>query len=279
MSFLINATDLKQKLEQSPPPIHLIDVRFNLKKPSWGAEAYRQAHLPHAIYMDLDNDLSSPVQEHGGRHPLPKVEDFVPKLGQAGISRDSQVVIYDQNNGMFAGRLWWMLRYYGMMQVQVLDGGLEAWQAAGYPLSSESVEPQPVVFEAALQEQMLVDIETVEASIDKAATMIVDARAPQRYRGEVEPMDAKAGHIPSAINKPFADNLSNNHYKNVDELQAIYSDIADAEEVIVYCGSGVTACHNILAMCQAGIDAAKLKLYAGSWSDWSSYQDKAIAVD
>lgn len=277
MSHLIRAEELQQQLEQATP-IHLIDVRFNLKEPNWGAEAYRQAHLPHAVYMDLDKDLSSAAQEHGGRHPLPKVATFAEKLGRAGISRDSHVVVYDQSNGMFAGRLWWMLRYYGMTQVQVLDGGLEAWQAAGYPLSSETVQPQPVAFEAEVQEQMLVDVTTVQACVDKAGTTLVDARAPQRYRGEVEPMDAKAGHIPSAINKPFPDNLRDNRYKHSDELQSMYSDVAAAEEIIVYCGSGVTACHTMLAMCEAGIDADKLKLYAGSWSDWSSYEDKAVAT-
>ena len=276
MSNLISVHDLAALIAANSPQLVIVDTRFDLKNPGAGQEAYDQGHLPQSCFMDLDQDLSGPVQAHGGRHPLPIVEDFVARLEQKGISNDSHVVAYDTGSGMFAGRLWWMLRYLGHEKVQLLDGGLEAWQAAGFELTTAAHQGKRGHFKANVQEQMLVTVEDVKASLGREGVVMVDARAAERFRGDVEPLDKKAGHIPGAINIPFSENLRDKRFKSPEELAALYASAQDKDDIIAYCGSGVSANHNILAMEEAGL--RDIKLYVGSWSDWSSHDENPIAT-
>jgi thiosulfate/3-mercaptopyruvate sulfurtransferase len=255
MSNLIQASELYQRLRDEAPVI--IDTRFDLKDAEAGRRAYEAGHIPGAVYFDLDKDLSGQKSEHGGRHPLPDGKTFVDRCVAAGISSDSSVVVYDDSANMYAGRFWWMLRHFtGHQNVKVLDGGYGAWLEAGYPVSTEVSAPRS-------------STNTLPLLAD--GNDLVDARASDRFRGENETLDPKAGHIPGAINKPFAENLDGKKFKSPEELQKHYADIPKDKEVIVYCGSGVSANHNLIALEEAGIKNAKL--YVGSWSDWSSYED------
>lgn len=275
MSNLISAQALHLSLED--PDLRTIDARFDLGSPVAGRQAYEQGHLPRAAFLDLDEDLSNPPQTHGGRHPLPDMQIFADKLAKLGVSNSSKVVVYDDSAGVFAGRVWFMLRYAGHDVVQVLDGGLSAWLDAGYALTEERVPLEPGLFTLNLRPQMLADMVYVRDHIEDPSTLLVDARAGERYRGEVEPLDKKAGHIPGALNRPYSQNLSGKTFKNAETLQAELADIAEADEVILYCGSGVSAAHNLLALEEAGVKGARL--YVGSWSDWSSYEENPVEVD
>lgn len=274
MSNLISAQELHERL--SDPNLVVVDTRFNLKDPTEGRRAYEQSHIPGAVYFDLDQDLSSPKSQHGGRHPLPELQVFVRTLEQAGIGNTTTVVAYDDSGGMYAGRLWWLLKYLGHDDVKLLDGGLGAWREAGFALTTEVPKREPAIFTVNLRPEMLVDVQAVRAKLEDARTLLIDARGAERYRGDVEPLDPKAGHIPGAINKPFMENLTEGRFKTVEDLKARFPEAMEADEVIVYCGSGVTAAHNLLALDEAGIKAAKL--YAGSWSDWSSYDENPVAT-
>ncbi|UCH27280.1 MAG: sulfurtransferase [Trueperaceae bacterium] len=274
MSNLIRPQDLYTEL--TSPSLRIVDTRFDLQDPKAGRQAYREAHLPGAIYFDLDEDLSTPPGRHGGRHPLPDMEAFAVRLGQAGIGNDSSVVVYDDSGGMFAGRFWWMLRYLGHGKVKLLDGGFTAWQAAGFEVTGEIPTFDSTEFKASVQAEMMVDREYVMRRLDDPGLLLIDARAAERYRGEVEPIDSQAGHIPSAINLPFAGNLREGRFKPAEELRKRYAVTEEVEEVVLYCGSGVSAAHNLIALEEAGIRGAKL--YLGSWSDWCSFRDAPIAT-
>jgi thiosulfate/3-mercaptopyruvate sulfurtransferase len=239
-------------------------------QPQLGRQEYQKTHIPGAYYLDLNLDLSSPVQQYGGRHPLP--DPFV--LGQAlalmGIRSNTLVVAYDASRLAFAARLWWLLRYLGHDRMAVLDGGFPAWQATGYPVTSAIPPVRAGRWSPQPQSQQVVDIHTVKLRHNQPGVVLIDSREPERYRGEREPIDPVAGHIPGAINFPWQDVTDDSgHVKSISEQRARWSTIAPETEVIVYCGSGVTACVNLLSLHLAGIDGGKL--YAGSWSDWCSY--------
>jgi thiosulfate/3-mercaptopyruvate sulfurtransferase len=274
MSNLISVQELRERLDD--PKFVVVDTRFNLKDPAEGRRAYEQSHLPGAVYFDLDQDLSSPKGQHGGRHPLPDLQVFVRKLEHAGIGNTTMVVAYDDSGSMYAGRLWWLLKYLGHDAVKLLDGGLGAWREAGFDLTTDLPKRKPALFTVDLRPEMLVDMAEVRAKLADPGTLLIDARAVERYRGDVEPLDPKAGHIPGAINKPFTDNLEAGRFKRPERLKERFHKAMEADEVIVYCGSGVTAAHNLLALDEAGITGARL--YAGSWSDWSSYDDNPVAT-
>jgi thiosulfate/3-mercaptopyruvate sulfurtransferase len=257
--------------------ICIIDCRFALSDPDLGQRQYEAGHIPGAHYLSLDRDLSSPVQTHGGRHPLPAVDVLVQTLEQLGISSNppqdppTTVVAYDDSRFAFAARLWWLLRYLGHDQVFVLDGGWQGWQAKGYPISTEVPQPQAGQFIPQIQPEQVVGIEQVKARQEQPGTVLIDSRAAERYRGEQEPIDPIAGHIPGAVNYPWQQVTDEqSQVRSRSELQQHWQDIQSAEEVIVYCGSGVTACVNLLGMAAAGLQG---RLYAGSWSDWCSYLD------
>jgi thiosulfate/3-mercaptopyruvate sulfurtransferase len=277
MSNLIGVEELYERLEHES--LVVIDTRFDLKDIGAGRKAYEAGHIPGAVYFDLDKDLSGQKGEHGGRHPLPEGKIFVDKCFAAGISNDSLVVAYDDSATMYAGRFWWLLRHFtGHENVKVLDGGYSAWLEAGYPISMELLVPSPPNKKTKLKALTmssggddLVDMNYVKQNLDNPNVVLIDARASDRFRGENETLDPKAGHIPGAINKPFAENLEGKTFKAPEALKEQFADIPKDKEIIVYCGSGVSANHTLIALGEAGIKGAKL--YAGSWSDWSSYED------
>jgi thiosulfate/3-mercaptopyruvate sulfurtransferase len=274
MSQLIPPSDLYTRL--GTPHLRVIDVRASLSEPDAGQRLYEAGHIPGARFLSLEHDLAGPVGKHGGRHPLPEMNAFAQKVGDMGIGNDSDVVVYDADGGMFGARLWWLLRYAGLTRVQVLDGGFAAWEAAGLPVTDEAPVVAPVPFTPELHPEMTASLEEVRAKLGDPRTLLIDARAAERYRGEVEPLDKKAGHIPGALNKPFTDNLERGRFKSPESLRQRFREAERADEVILYCGSGVSAAHNALALEQAGIKGAKL--YVGSWSDWSSYDENPVAT-
>lgn len=270
---VITASWLKAKLEQSlePQDIVIIDCRFSLAEPDLGRKQYQANHLPGAYYLDLNQDLSSPVQKHGGRHPLPDLEQLAAKLAALGITLgETLVVAYDDSRFAFAARLWWLLRYLGHDLITLLDGGFSGWQNQGYPLTSE-LPPAPTKigkFLPQLRSEMLVNIQQVKAR--QGQTALVDSREPERYRGEREPIDPVAGCIPGALNYPWQEVTNAQGYVQPIEIhQERWERLQETTKIMVYCGSGVTACVNLLSLEIAGIKTGKL--YAGSWSDWCSY--------
>lgn len=267
-SPLVDTARLHEKL--GSPGLRLVDCRFSLSDPEAGARLYAASHLPGATYAHLERDLSSPiVAGETGRHPLPELERFAEFLGRSGIGNDSDVVVYDDAGGAMAARLWWLLRYVGHDRVALLDGGFGAWTAAGLPLSSEVPDFAPAHFEIRLRPELAVDADEVEALRARSDRRLFDARAPERFRGDVEPIDPVAGHIPGARSLPFAGSLREGKFLPAEELRQRFVDALDGvpiERAVAYCGSGVTACHHVLAAEQAGLPG--LRLYPGSWSEW-----------
>jgi len=267
-NLVISPHWLSQHLDDTK--VVIVDCRFSLNEPQWGQNEYNKNHIQGAFYLDLNSDLSSPVQKHGGRHPLPAVEKLTEKLSSMGVDGDTFVVAYDSSRLAFASRLWWLMRYLGHEKVAVLDGGFSAWLAAGYPVTTELPNRKPAVFIPQVQADKVVDIEYVKKHKDLAEFVLVDSRESARYRGENEPIDPVAGHIPGAVNFPWQE-VTNNEgmVRPVEEQKGRWEKAINADEIVVYCGSGVTACVNLLSLEMAGVKNAKL--YAGSWSDWCSY--------
>jgi thiosulfate/3-mercaptopyruvate sulfurtransferase len=258
-----------------------VDCRHNLADPDAGERAYGSGHIPGAAFLHLDRDLSGAKDGSNGRHPLPRIADLAQRLGAIGINGTRQVVAYDQNNGLWASRLWWLLRALGHRRVAVLDGGLDEWMAQGLPVDDAPAVLRPGRFEPSVQNFSADQIATaaeIERELGRGVLKVVDARGPERYRGEVEPIDPVAGRIPGAINRPHVLNLaSDGRFKQApvlrDEFHALLGDTA-LPAVVHQCGSGVTACHNLLAMAVAGLDGARL--YPGSWSEWSADSRRPI---
>jgi len=266
-SDVVSPAELSERL--GTPELRVVDCRASLQDPLAGRAAYEQGHVPGAVFADLLDDLSGPiVAGRTGRHPLPEIEAFVDRLRSWGIARSSQVVAYDDAGGAFAARLWWMLRWLGHDGVAVLDGGYAAWLAEQRPVTTEIPSPARGEFSAAPRAAWLVT-STELAAARSIARKLFDARAPERFRGEVEPIDPVAGHIPGAVNLPFAANLRDGRFLAPAELRERFAralgDTAP-QDAIVYCGSGVTACHDLLAFARAGLPIPRL--YAGSWSEW-----------
>lgn len=265
--------------------VRIFDVRHDLADPQAGEEAYRQSRIPGALFLHVDRSLSAALTAHNGRHPLPDREDFHDLIVTAGVGRDTQVVVYDQKDGAMAARLWWMLRWLGHERVAVLNGGWQAWQDAGLPVDDRVLEgtpplPGPAANPLPLRDPIngTVDADTVLANIDKGDFVVLDARAAARYRGEIEPMDPVAGHIPGALNRPNTDNLVNGRFKSSEQLRHEFTAILrerEPTEVVHQCGSGITACHNLLAMEHAGLTGSRL--YPGSWSEWCSDPLRPVA--
>lgn len=250
----------------------IIDCRFSLPEPALGQQQYDAGHIPIAYYLDLNRHLSSPVQDHGGRHPLPHWPTFVDTLNLMGIQSNPQtpVVIYDASRFAFAARLWWMLRYLGHENIALLNGGIDAWVEAGLPLSAQAPRPQVGRFVPQPQANWIVDIDYVRQHKNELGTMVIDSRSADRFRGEREPIDPVAGSIPSAVNYFWKDiSTETGLLKSPEDLAHHWRAVNDADEVIVYCGSGVTACVNLFSQVVAGQPMGKL--YPGGWSDWCSY--------
>lgn len=274
---LIGAEALRAALSGATPPV-VLDAGFDLADPAAGERSYREGHLPGARYVHLDRDLSGPKTGRNGRHPLPTREAFAAAVGALGIAPQTQVVVYDRQGAMFAARPWWMLRWLGHEAVAVLDAGLAAWLAAGGTLESTppAVTPQPP-YPARPSLAPSVDAATLLQRLGRVR--LIDARAPERFRGEVEPLDAQAGHIPGALNRFFKDNLAaDGRFKPREQLRTEFERLLGSrpvDEVVHQCGSGATACHNLLAMEAAGLSGSLL--YPGSWSEWSADPQRPVA--
>ena len=279
---LITASELYHNL--SNPGWLVVDCRFTLADPDKGRQDYLQAHIPGAVYAHLDRDLTAPdpaLAVCGGRHPLPVPELAAQSLGRLGIGSNLQIVTYDSAGGaLAAARLWWLLRWLGHPHAAVLDGGLKQWLAKGLPVTASLYTPSPKAFIANPDNQLLADSLDVMALRDGGDWKLLDARAPERYAGEVEPLDPVAGHVPGALNHPLARNLTaEGRLANADMLRTQFLQELGgtrASHVINMCGSGVTACHNVLAMEIAGLSGSKL--YAGSWSEWCKDPQHPVAT-
>ncbi len=259
------------------PAVIVIDCRFDLARPEAGELAYASGHIPGAAYAHLDRDLSGPKSGTNGRHPLPAPAVLAVTLGRLGIDATTQVVVYDEDNGMYASRLWWLLRWMGHEAVAVLDGGFTAWAAEGRPVAVGVDVHAARAFSGTPNPAFTVDADTVGAMARSSTARVLDARAPERYRGELEPLDPVAGHIPGAVNYWFVRNLEGGRFRSAEALRAEFETLVSgvgADQVVSYCGSGVTGCHNLLALEHAGLHGARL--YPGSWSEWVSDPSRPV---
>ncbi len=259
----------------------LIDARFGIGDPAQGERDYAAAHLPGAVYVHLDRDLSDPALQGHGRHPLPDASDFSMRLGAWGVSPAHQVVVYDARDGaMAASRVWFLLRLLGHARVAVLDGGFARWSALGLPLSADVEQPVPCVYVAGYDLSQLAMATELAHPGEPDAPLLIDARAAERFHGDVEPLDRVAGHVPGAMNRPFAQNLqADGRFRPAAELAAQYRALLNGrkpDQAVLMCGSGVTACHNLLAMEHANLRGARL--YADSWSGWISDPSRPVAL-
>ena len=275
-STLISCAQLAEHLND--PQWVVVDCRHQLSDVGYGEREYAKGHLPGAVFMHIDRDLSAAMTGRNGRHPLPDPQQLAEKLGAAGISRSTQVVVYDDDGGMYAVRLWWLLRWLGHERVAVLDGSIRRWIQEGRPLVTDVPQRKRAVFEIEPR-NWVVTAADVESNLKASDFILIDARGPDRFRGENETLDPVGGHIPGARNRFFRDNLdAQGGFRSAAELrQAFLAVLAGAEpsQVVMYCGSGVTACHNLLAMEIAGLPGARL--YAGSWSEWCSDPARPVA--
>ena len=278
-STLISVEGLAQFLTE--PNWVIVDCRFWLEDTEKGRQDYLDGHIPGAVYVHLDEDLSGPILPGvTGRHPLPEVDRFAHQLGSWGIGPDSQVVVYDDRGGVIAARLWWMLRWLGHENVAVLDGGYPAWVADGHPVDDNIPNPEKNNFISNIQADMVFSSDDVLQHFGDPGNILIDSRAPERFRGEVEPIDAVAGRIPGAINYPFATNIDPRGHMQLKQVlrgrfESLLGDV-HAERVTFYCGSGVTAALNVLAVAHAGLGVPRM--YAGSWSQWITDPEKPITT-
>jgi len=276
---LVSTDILNQQLNN--PNWIIIDCRFSLADTEAGAKAYRYGHIPNARYAHLDKDLSSQITDFTGRHPLPNFSLLAKKLGAWGVTNNSQIIAYDDAGGAFAGRLWWLLRCMGHDKVAVLNGGIKQWQKQGLSVTTALPVIKPTTFRAYLDDSAWLNAVQVENSTARKTICLIDARTPERYRGEQEPIDPVAGHIPSALNRAFQLNLdSNGLFLAPEQLRKQFKQLIGTtipEQVVHYCGSGVTACHNLLAMEYAGLTGSKI--YTGSWSEWIRNKNRTVATN
>jgi len=259
---LITPAALADRLND--PNVLIIDCRFDLMQPDWGYQQYQTSHIPGAFYLDLNRDLSGPVTPQSGRHPLPDVSTFTATLNRMGLTATKQVIVYDQGRLPFAARLWWLLRYLGHTRIDLLAGGWDAYVQGGYPVSQECPTPCAGTFIPTIHDQYIASREEVMAARHNPDVLLVDAREPRRYRGEWEPLDPVAGHIPGAVNLPWTELVPPQPYQ--ERWQALNT---PPRPVICYCGSGVTACVNLLTLEWAGYPPGRL--YVGGWSEWCRF--------
>ncbi|MGD8566814.1 MAG: sulfurtransferase [Gammaproteobacteria bacterium] len=259
----------------------IIDCRFNLQAPDQGRGQYAIEHIPNALYAHLDEDLSSPVTETSGRHPLPDIEKLKAKLGEWGINAQTQVLAYDDAGGSYAARLWWLLHWLGHTKVAVLDGGFSIWKKQGLPTTAERPCVSPTVFTGEPNNEMLISTDELQRQLKHYTVCLIDVRDPERFTGKQEPIDKVAGHIPGANNIPWKHNIDGNSLflpkgQLYDQYKALLQ-TRPANEITFMCGSGVTACHSLVVLAYLGISGAKL--YAGSWSEWIRDPARPIMKD
>lgn len=275
---LISATNLQQNLDN--PDWVIVDCRFSLACTDAGRVAYRHGHIPNARYAHINKDLSSEIKSYTGRHPLPDFSLLAKKLGDWGINNNTQIVVYDDAGGAFAGRLWWLLRCLGHDKCAVLNGGIKHWQKLKFPVTTILPRIKAGIFRPYLNTNLWLNAPQLENALAQKKICLIDARTPERYRGEQEPIDPKAGHIPYAINRPLQSNLgADGLFLPAEVLHSQFRLLTGAtapKQVVHYCGSGITACHNLLAMEYSGLKDSRL--YAGSWSDWIVNKNRLIAT-
>ncbi|MBV4498384.1 sulfurtransferase [Pseudomonas sp. SWRI12] len=272
-----------QALEQrrSQPGLVILDCRFALEDPDYGQRSYAEGHIAGASFADLERDLSGAVTKGvTGRHPLPEPEALIERLKTWGLDNDSEVVLYDDGPGAYAARAWWLLAWLGKRDgVYILDGGLKAWHAAGLPLSLDPPQNGRGTFSGAPDASLLIDAQALQQRLGEPAMTLLDARALPRFKGEVEPIDPIAGHIPGAQCAAFTDNLgADGRFLPAEQLKQRFAEKLGERsptELVAYCGSGVTACHNLFALCLAGYPLGRL--YAGSWSEWINDPQRGVA--
>jgi thiosulfate/3-mercaptopyruvate sulfurtransferase len=272
-----------QALEQrrSQPGLVILDCRFALEDPDYGQRSYAEGHIAGASFADLERDLSGPVTKGvTGRHPLPEPEALIARLKTWGLDNDSDVVLYDDGPGAYAARAWWLLAWLGKRDgVYILDGGLKAWHAAGLPLSLDPPQNSLGTFTGAPDASLLINAQALQQRLGESAMTLLDARALPRFKGEIEPIDPVAGHIPGAQCAAFTDNLgADGRFLPADQLKQRFAEKLGERsptELVAYCGSGVTACHNLFALCLAGYPLGRL--YAGSWSEWINDPQRGVA--
>jgi thiosulfate/3-mercaptopyruvate sulfurtransferase len=261
------------------PGLAVVDCRFDLRDAGAGERAYLIGHIPGAVYAHLERDLSDLGKTGRGRHPLPDAPALCGRLGRWGIEPGMQVVAYDSADGAYAARLWWLLRLLGHERVAVLDGGMTAWIAGSRPLERTVPRPRPLTYSARFNVRMVASIAVLAARMANQSGALVDARAPERFRGEIEPIDRVAGHIPGALNRHYALNLDRSgRFKSPEALHREFDALLNGNppaDTVHMCGSGVTACHNLLAMEHAGLSGSRL--YAGSWSEWIADPNRPVA--
>jgi len=277
-TVLITAQKLAEEITTEPTPV-LLDVRWALPPAGTtydGLSKYQAGHLPGAVFVNLETELSAPPTAAEGRHPLPELDAFTAAVRSWGVNTNSRVVVYDANNGISAARAWWLLRYFGVHNIRLLDGGLAAWQRIGLPIETGDRKNAPGDVTLTSGHLKTIDADEAAALATSTHGVLLDARAPERYRGEIEPIDPQAGHIPGAINAPTSINLTpDGAFAQPADLQQVYA-CCEMQTVGVYCGSGVTAAHNVLALASIGVEAA---LYPGSWSQWSNDSARPVATD
>jgi len=277
---LISPQQLAARQEQ--PGLVILDCRFALEDTSYGQRSYANGHIAGSFFADLERDLSGPVSKgKTGRHPLPDAQALVERLQYWGINQDSDVVLYDDGPGAFAARAWWLLAWLGKRDgVFILDGGLKAWHAAGLPLSLDAPDKKPGHFAGQPDDSLVLSAEQLQARLEEPELTLIDARAEARFRGEVEPIDPVAGHIPGAQCAAFNENLGpDGHFLPAEQLKQRFAEKLQGrapESLVAYCGSGVTACHNLFALCLAGYPLGGL--YAGSWSEWITDPSREVAT-
>jgi thiosulfate/3-mercaptopyruvate sulfurtransferase len=273
MKILVDKEWLKENIDH----VRVVDCRFNLGNSDEGQQLYLQNHIPGAIYAHLEKDLSGDVSQHGGRHPLPDLKELTKFLEGQGINRETKVVAYDDGNGAFAARFWWLLSYVGHEHVAILNGGYKGWQESQYSVDSCIPSYETTQFTVSLRDEMIADMEDVKRIVSHSndQTVLIDSREERRYIGEFEPIDRKAGHIPGAVNKVWTEGMDNGYFKEAGKQKERFSEWDPKQPIIVYCGSGVTAAPNYIALKQAGFE--HVKLYLGSFSDWISYDENPVA--
>jgi thiosulfate/3-mercaptopyruvate sulfurtransferase len=277
MSTLVNVSDVQSHLFDGHWCV--IDCRHDLMDVELGRRQYAQGHIPGAQFAHVDDDLSGPKSGRNGRHPLPSPEQMVARFRSWGIDNDTQIVAYDASGGSFAGRLWWLARWLGHTKVALLDGGWPQWLAEGGRSSIEPAVRPPGRFEARASLERVVDADELQRLLADRSALLVDARAAERYEGRVEPIDPVAGHIPGAVHRFWQTNLADGRFKPAAVLRAEFEALLAGrppEQVVAQCGSGVTACHHLLAMQIAGLPGGRL--YAGSWSEWIADPSRPVAT-
>lgn len=276
MTYFVTEQWLRDQIENQGDLV-IVDVRAQLNDAEAGRKAYTKSHIQHAVYLDLKDDLSGEIKEHGGSHPLPEINTFVKKLGDIGIEEHTTVIIYSGENDMFSARLWWMLHYLGHTNMYILAGGFQGWIASGNKETKDVSAPIPKQYEPNVLTEATVDMRDVKDKMQESTSFLIDSRAKDRYLGKVEPLYKKSGHIPGAKSYFWKDVLqADGSWKTINELKDHFSAIPKDAEIIVSCGSGISACPNIIGLKLAGYK--NVKLYPGSFSDWISYEDNELVT-